>query len=392
MKIAILTFYWANDNYGQVLQCYALQKFLRDAGHDAYVIRYDPRNDIVPLRAPFLHKIKKALNPRKVIEYVKGQRRIRMARNEAYSHPRRFDEFRRNNITFTDKEYHSYQELRGDPPEADLYIVGSDQVWNFNGMDLARVDNRIRAYFLDFGGERTKRMSYAASFGSSHIDEQLAGKISPLLRNFCHVSVRETSGLEICSRMGIKDVSVDPDPTLLLDADVYRQMYKKEALNLSNWKEKRYILLYLLSNECILDIAQLESWADCKHLEIAYVSGSSSGRRIRAHKHFYQVYPSIEQWLFLVDNADCVITNSFHGSIFAAIFGKKFLTIPLVGRFEPMNTRLSTLFDQLGIAPRFLAGNDFSAIENSYEVDAREGNGSILTGLDRVANTAFPKT
>ncbi len=73
MKIGIMTFWWSEDNYGQLLQCYALQKYLRDQGHDPFLIRYDPRGDYAP--TPLYRKLLKALNPVKLARYLSLKRR-----------------------------------------------------------------------------------------------------------------------------------------------------------------------------------------------------------------------------------------------------------------------------------------------------------------------------
>uniref|UniRef100_UPI0026114D82 polysaccharide pyruvyl transferase family protein n=1 Tax=uncultured Treponema sp. TaxID=162155 RepID=UPI0026114D82 len=130
LKVGILTFWWSNDNYGQLLQCYALQKYLRDAGHDAFLIRYNSQNDFT--RSPVFIRLLKALNPILLFKYLNYRVNSRKSIVEAKLHDRHFEDFRNKYIVQSEKIYSSYSELKENPPEADVYIAGSDQVWNFS--------------------------------------------------------------------------------------------------------------------------------------------------------------------------------------------------------------------------------------------------------------------
>ena len=80
-----------------------------------------------------------------------------------------------------------------------------------------------------------------------------------------------------------------------------------------------------------------------------------------------QIFPSIEEWLYLIDHAEYIVTNSFHGTVFSILFRKQFATIPLAGKKAGMNQRLDTVFEQLGMEPRYL--NDFSVLDAAYTAD-----------------------
>jgi hypothetical protein len=164
MKIGIMTFWWSDDNYGQILQCYALQKYLRDAGHDAYLIRYDPRGDY---EKKLWDKVIRALNPIELFFYL--QRRIRNKKIIKKNKLRKFNEFRDKYIRQSERIYYHYNDLVPDPPEADVYIAGSDQIWNIFSLPIQQVKKRLRAYFLDFGKPDIKRIAYAASFGKETV-------------------------------------------------------------------------------------------------------------------------------------------------------------------------------------------------------------------------------
>ena len=360
MKIGILTFWWSQDNYGQLLQCYALQKYLRDAGHDAFLIRYDPRNDFI--RTPFILRCFKALNPVLLCKFLQHeiQHKINSKKllEESKLNDRHFDDFRSNYIVQSETVYTSYNQLKDNPPEADVYIVGSDQVWNFYEYRLNQCRNLVHAYFLDFGSKQTKRISYAASWGKTALPHDFIKEISPLLKKFDYVSVREKSGINLCRKCGFDTAEFRCDPTLLLTADNYRSLYKE---NDDTFKRKNpYLFLYMLNNTCDFDIQKVYEFAERKNLEIVYVTGNGKIDR------YEKTFATIPQWLSLIDNAEYVVTNSFHCCVFSLLFEKKFGVVPLTKTFAGMNSRIETLSEIFGIKPRWIMEDEsgvFSVLE-----------------------------
>lgn len=361
LKIGILTFWWSNDNYGQLLQCYALQKYLRDAGHDAFLIRYDSRNDFI--RTPFILRCLKALNPVLLCKFL--QHKIQHKTNskklleESKLNDRHFDDFRAKYIVQSEKLYTSYNQLKENPPEADVYIVGSDQVWNFSLFQTVKnCKNLIHAYFLDFGSTQIKRISYAASWSCSDLRSDIIEEISPLLKKFDYVSVREKSGIDLCRKCGYDTAEFRCDPTLLLTAENYRSLYKE---NYGTSKRKNpYLFLYMLNNTCDFDIQKVYEFAACKNLEVVYVTGNGKIDR------YEKTFATIPQWLSLIDNAEYVVTNSFHCCVFSLLFEKKFGVVPLTKTLAGMNSRIETLSEIFGIKPRWIMeyGNGaFSVLE-----------------------------
>lgn len=357
IKIGILTFWWAQDNYGQLLQCYALQKYLRDAGHDAFLIRYDFRPDIP--KNPFLLRCLKAFNPAKLVKFILYKKHGLQIASEQTKNDRHFDDFRSKYIESTEKIYLHYSELESNPPEADVYIVGSDQVWNFSlYKNLHQCKNLIHAYFLDFGKAETKRVSYAASWSCTDLPEEIIEEIHPLLSKFCYVSVREKTGIEMCRKCGYENAELVPDPTLLLNAGNYRELY---AENETRKPHKPYLLLYMLNNQCDFDIQKAYDFATSKNLDVVYVIGNGV---LDKREKFYATIP---EWLCLVDNAEYVVTNSFHCCVFSLVFKKKFACVPLSESMSGMNTRIESLCEMFGIQARWLK-EDFGLLEE--DVDA----------------------
>lgn len=140
MKIGTLTYWESQENYGQLLQCYALLRFLRQMGHDAFLIKYLSSSTKRPLIQRLKSHILYAVRPSYRQQAKMWKRLNRIEREEARKHPRHFDEFRRKHIASTSCTFTAAQ-LRSAPPEADAYVCGSDQVW-------ANLDPM---FFLQFG-------------------------------------------------------------------------------------------------------------------------------------------------------------------------------------------------------------------------------------------------
>jgi len=344
MKIGIMTFWWSNDNYGQLLQCYALQKYLRCAGHDAYLIRYDSRKD---QNRYLLSRILMVFNPVKLIAYIKVKIKKYLSKREQLKYNREFENFRNEHICCSERIYYSYEELKKNPPDADMYITGSDQVWSLQN------NSSIRAYFLDFGDSNIKRISYAASFGKDKLDNRYIKKITPLLQNFDYISVREKSGLAICKQCGVDNAEWVPDPTILLDIEKYRNLYKDKTIIKP---DKSYCFLYILGFESKFSIQNIYDWVKQKKLEVIYITGSSQ------HDKYEKYYATIPEWIYLLEHAEYVITNSFHCSVFSILFQKQFAVIPLAKNLINKNTRLDSLFELFEIKNRFINA-DISVID-----------------------------
>ncbi len=389
MRIGIMTFWWSTDNYGQLLQCYALQKYLRNAGHNAFLIRYDPRNDS---ENPLWRKLLKALNPVLLMRYIRKSISLKKIGRENALHDRHFADFREKYIVQSEKVYSSYSELKDNPPEADCYIVGSDQVWNFNEANLRKCQNLVHAYFLDFGNDNVKRMSYAASWGRLSISQEFRDEIKPLLARFDYVSVREKSGVELCSQCGCGNAKFRCDPTLLLSEDDYRSLYRAECdackhesdahkpENGVRKPERKYLLLYMLNNKCDFDAESAYRFAAERNLGVVYVTGNGV---VDSREKTFATVPC---WLRLIDNAEYVVTNSFHCCVFSLIFQKKFAAVPLIKSFKEMNSRIETLSELFEIKPRWFIG-DFAVLEKPADFAPLESTGFDLA--DVLAKTSL---
>lgn len=356
MKIGIMTFWWSEDNYGQLLQCYALQKYLRDQGHDPFLIRYRWEKDV---KAGPMEKLLQVFSFNKLFIFLRRCLRLYLLKRENEKHQRFFGNFRKNYLKQSEMIYETYDELKKNPPVADVYLVGSDQVWRFNDRPLNRDKKKLHAYFLDFGSEKIKRISYAASWGTPFIQDEFIEEIAPLLKKFVYVSVREKTGLALCCRCGVTNAEWVPDPTFLLHPKIYRELYAENSVRKL---EKPFLLLYMLKNDCDFDIEKVYEFASSKNLEVVYVTGNGVlSKRCR-------YFATIPEWLYLIDNAQYIITNSFHACVFSFLFGKQFCVIPLCGDYLGMNSRFDSFFELTQIQERFIKNYDFSVLDQCYKI------------------------
>lgn len=335
MKIAQLTFWHSEDNYGQILQCYALQCYLKQLGHDVFLIRHssaaEQKGIVVRILNFFLKNIWRPsyyTNKRKLKKYAEL---AQIAQADVLRHPRGFKDFKSKYISSTD--ILSFDKIQIAPPFADAYIAGSDQVWG----------GPSEYFHMRFAPKGTLRLSYAAS----GVPAKLSDKYVRYLKDCDVVTLREQSAVNTCKAAGIKDAMLVPDPTFLLSSDKYRNLYQSEPVEIP---KKKYLFMYLLGNEMDFDIQSTFNWAQDNGLDVKYVA--SSGRA----DDFPKIYPTIPEWLALIDNAEYVVTNSFHGMAFCIIFNKKFKVIPLADKFVFMNTRLSTILGKFNLSERLYTG------------------------------------
>jgi len=364
VKIGIITYWKSSDNYGEQLQNYALQEYLRGLGHEPFLIRYDYDNDTIYGSRPLHIRLLRACNPARLIKHFKVKRYNKKLRMDRTLHPRGFETFREQYLTMS-IVYPSINDLRKDPPEADIYVTGSDQVWNTYAGGLTEMRNRLSAFFLDFGNKDVRRVSYAASWGRDMVPEDEQVFIRPLLARFDRISVRESSGIDLCCQMGREDAVPALDPVLLHDAQKYRDLYPGKACA----PDKKYLLFYYLNNDGSYNIRVVFDWAASMDLQVVYVTDDW-------HDDHKRSFPGVTEWVGLVDNAEYVVTNSYHCCLFALIFGKRFGIIRRKGEYQGMNTRMDSLFKTLGITPRYIEGDDLGILERPAEVlDPKKARG-----------------
>lgn len=338
MRIGVITFWQTQDNYGQVLQCYALQRVLYELGHQPYVIRYGFHEKSYACSLD--EKLAAKLHVFRL--YSDFKKRISLLFLKRNNVERHFDIFRNRYIHFSFRFYNSYQELTSKYPKADVYITGSDQVW---AQLLSYNDNK--AFFLDFGKNETKRIAYAPSFALKKYPEELNCFLAEELKRISAISVRENTGVAICSKVGYKAVEV-LDPTLLLKNENYTRLAKAP-------KCIDYVFVYHVNigtpEELFWDDFHsynvLHNWES-----LATFANPIAGKNMEFLLGAHYLYPSIEEWLGLIKNAKYILTSSFHGVVFSLLFHKPFIVCLRKESKFAGNDRVTSLLSKLGLESR----------------------------------------
>lgn len=360
MRIGIITYWWSTDNYGQLLQCWALQYYLKQMGYEPFLIRYT--HVCRPAWERWMRRVAKAVLVYPLIRYWKnrGERKL-MEEIERKNTARRFDDFRNQYIVSTPRCYHTLGQLQSAPPQADVYMVGSDQVW-------APVLLRFRGnlgFWLDFGLQTARRISYAASFGTDRCPDGLKPILHQQLKCFDAISVREATGIDICREAGREATHV-VDPTLLLT----RRDYVPFIADIPVVKQP-YVFIYSINIAHQDDVRFAELQTLCKANGCSIVVTTSSGYmpgRELFEGVVYQ-YATIPQWLTLIAYAQLVVTTSFHGVVFCIQLHRHFVYFPLAGKYAGGNSRVTNLLERIGLSDCiYREQGDYERVE-SIEID-----------------------
>lgn len=341
VKIGIITFQLA-WNCGAVLQCYALQEYLQSLGHEAIVINYCPQYKEYRYKKygnPFVNAIKELQTGgpkratkkfvRTILNYREGSEYLRQWNG--------FKVFCEKYLNLT-RKYDSIEALRIDPPDCDLYISGSDQLWNPK-LTNGQLDE---VYFLDFGNENVRRITYAISVCELNMD-QYGCRLKELCHRLDAVSLREVEGKEKLEILIKREVSICPDPTFLVNTDVFKRIIAdKQKPN------KDYIVVYALedsSGDSSQLFSQVGKLKERYQKEVLVITGPRnwpfSVTQIRG------ICP--EEFLYYINNAFCVVNNSFHATVFSILFKKQFVTMG----FRNRSARMLELLNNVGLQNRY---------------------------------------
>lgn len=325
MIIGIITFHRAN-NYGAVLQAYALQRVLINSGFEAKIVDYESNY----LKYPFA----------KINWKQKGLfAQILTLLGEFSRLPRRkaFDDFRKLLVCTKPVKKEDLPNIEKD---FDLFVVGSDQVWNY------KITNRDGSYFLDFVKDSNKKASYAASFGFTSVDSSLIEWYKSMLTNFNYLNVREKSSLPLLKKITNQYGNIVLDPTLLLT--------KKDWLDLAVFpsETKPYILTYQvgMDKELISFVRRLAKKTGYKIYSIPFPQGGIIKSR-------FIMNAGPKEWLGWIANAQYVITDSFHGVALSIALEKEFFVHHNI-RGAVLSSRINDLMNELGIQNHILSFNN----------------------------------
>lgn len=339
MKIGILTFHCAH-NYGAVLQCYATQEFLKSKGHDVEIINYCPEYLLRPYRLFDKSYISRG-GVKRIFKNIVQEIIIFPTR---YTRWRVFQRFINHRLSLSKP----FKDLSSIPDSYDVYIVGSDQIWNPKitcGFD--------EVYFCNFSFQKEKKryVAYAASMESESLPVETHSFYIERLKRFDAISVREKNLQELLSPLADKSIEHVLDPTLMIPSNVWNQFITPSS------RKEKYVLVYqVMPDENTLRIARDLA---CQLKAGIIVVGAWVSFYERSNYND----ASPEEFINLVKNAACVVTTSFHGTAFSVILNRPFYTLT-----QGWNIRSSSLLEKLGLLDRMISPTStpiFSEIDYS---------------------------
>ena len=356
--VGILTI-WQTYNYGAELQAFALQKKLNLMGVSGENI------DFPFYKNPDFHKfrskkseysiglqnmLKEMLFP--VFSRISGEKNHQIMLE-------RFQNFHQFYL-LTNKSgyrYLSVQSLYENPPQYDIFMVGSDQVWN------PRIPIAHGPFFLDFAPPKSPRVSYASSFGVDHLPEQAEPYFRKWLAPFSAISVREQKGVEIVRQLTGKEAEHVLDPTLLLTAAEW------DCIAAETQPRDHYLLLYdLLPSAKIIQFAK--EVASHLNLKIYRICRDSGTKQEIGITQFPTAGP--QDFLTLFKNSSYIVTNSFHGMVFSILFEKEFRV--LIPETMKNGGRISSLLQLLQLEQNAIKESELKNLNIKHSTDYSKVN------------------
>ncbi|WP_323931226.1 polysaccharide pyruvyl transferase family protein [Aeromonas caviae] len=338
MKIAILT-QPLHNNYGGLLQAFALQHYLKAQGHDVLTVDFssDPTPRFFGIKTVVGNILRKYVLRRQIksiLPITAEQKRVIGQHTNCFT----AEHIRTTQMIHSVEEFAYIKQY-----QFDAYVVGSDQVWR------PAYSPGMSAFFLSFLGENdtAKRIAYAASFGVDHCDEFSSEQLveyGKLLKRFDAVGVREDSAVELCHKNFGVDAQHVIDPTLLLDKEVYCKLVEQDRIPRNNGNMMVYVLDKAPEKQEIIQLVANE-----RGLMPFTVMPGDSG-----------VYPPVTQWLRGFMDAEYVVTDSFHGVAFSIIFNKPFIAI---GNRDRGLARFTSILKLFGLESRLVFSKDDVSID-----------------------------
>jgi len=321
-KVGIVNYHYSNHNYGAVLQAAAVHHYVNTTlGLESEHINYIPPGAVTKLKT----KVKNIVNGY-LMDFGVKEKKIT---HGTFKNPDIFEDFRDKWLPRSKTTFHSFEELKNAELKYTHVIVGSDQVWR-----PSYTGNSSLVYFLAFLKPDVNKISYAASFGNDswELPENETKAIANEVETFSAVSVRESSGVDICKNsFGVEAIHV-LDPTLLVGREFFDSIIGDQQST-----ENSGIVYYKLDID-----TKFENYINDASREFSLTSTNiyytSKGR-----SHYYR---EVDKWLKEIRDSKIVITDSFHCVCFAILFEKPFLYYPNDNRGL---ARLESLLALLGL-------------------------------------------
>ena len=342
-KVGIITHYYGSQNYGGLLQAYALCKKLNALGYDAEQIQYIHKDVGEPNNAVRKWSTNRIANALKI-------RISRVKEKDFFSNMKKrskaIEEFRKN-IPHS-FEIYSKDTISQSNDLYDAFITGSDQVWNMDWYD--------EAYFLKFV-ENKPKYSYAASVGTNELTTERKKLFKENLMDYTKISVREKDSVELLQPLTKVEVQYVLDPTLLLAKNEWDEICLGKRI------QEKYLFCYFLG-EGIVERQLARDYADAHELKIVTLP-FLNGQKRKCDEKFgdvklYDVSPG--EFVSLIKYSDCVFTDSFHACVFSNIYEKNFFVFPRSGA-DKMSNRITSLISLFHNQERFCDSSEKQSME-----------------------------
>lgn len=354
MRIGTITVQNGN-NYGASLQAFALVKYLRKNGWDAYLIDY--RNK----------KIEDRLAEQSFITSWRGKNQIKkniriilsnaIWKTDRYVKEKNkaFSEFHKSIFDQSGGTLYDVSELKTLNSLYDAFICGSDQIWN---KDITGLDD---AFFLSFANPDKKRIAYAPSLGkeSGAIVEEDYDIYRHKLRNIDFLSIREPNNKKFIETVTHRECCVVLDPVLLLD----KQEWEEEIQNVSLIIQKRYALYYPVINQPELEKYAIQKARE-KGLKLINPRLVPSYAKMKGYTAISSKPVGPIEFVKLIKESECIFTNSFHATVFSSIFNKELYVIKLKGKNKNRNNRIIEYLKMIGIRQSLIDTSDLIHIKD----------------------------
>lgn len=347
MRIGIITQYYKSLNYGGNLQAYALCKVIEDMGYIPTQIKFirnttDLTNSTENELSSTLHPVKQGIINRvirRVQNYIKYLKTKKLYDNMNFS----FENWRCCFVSDSDEIY-TDDSIHKCVENYDVFITGSDQVWNLKWYSPI--------YFLGFVPSEYSKISYAASMCQSSLNDYQKQVIRDMLKDFSAISVRERDSVDVLKDVAPVEVEYTLDPTLLLDSDEWGEISSERLIR------EPYVYCYFLAYDK-KQINLAVEYARKHNIKIAVIQNmmGRTEKKYDAYADYKVKYANPSDFLSLIKYAEYIFTDSFHATVFSALFNKEVAIFKRTDE-QNMQNRLYCIAELFGIEDRFLDSDE----------------------------------
>ena len=340
-KVGIITFHTA-INYGGHLQAYALQTAISQMGMSAEIIDYTKKVEHKSVG----HYIEAILGIFKIIKIKKYRKS-----SEYLLRKEKFQNFDKHYFFLSQKCENRNDVLRLSKDYLAI-VCGSDQIWN---------PFHTHCNDIFYGGtiEQNRRIAYAPSFGTDSIPKRIQVDYKRLLNAVNYLSVRELSGARIIEELTGRKSLVVVDPTLLISKDVWLSLVHNSKNDYMEYSNKPFVVCYFLGKH-ERDLKTINDYFYEKGILVLNISQTPNGK----YNNTIDVFPGVEEFLFLICNSLAVFTDSYHGTMFSIIFERDFYSITRNDTKVNLNSRIGSFLSKIHCSEHMVKNVSYNLLNN----------------------------